>query len=126
MPQATIHFRQCLQDSQDLGTDEHMVARVSFDLEIDDRVLGDLTVDVKQPVGGDYATAPLEVGRPQGYTGPLDYDAFRREVELYYRELVGPGGAVDLGPGSNVRMRNNLSISPKTVQINHPEGAGGW
>ncbi len=129
MSQATIHFKQCMQDSQELGTDEHMVARVSFDLEVEGRVLEGLTVNIKQPVGDDYATAPMEVGRPEGYTGSLslDYGAFRREVESYYRGLVGPGArAISVAPGANVRLLDNLIVSAKTVQINHPEGAGGW
>ncbi len=127
MPQATIRFKHCLQDSQDLGTEEHMVARVGFDLEVDGHVLEDLTVNIKQPVGDVYATAPIEVVKPEGYSGPLDYDAFRRAVESYYRGLVGSGGgAIHMAPGSSVRMRNNLIISPKTVRIDHPEGAGGW
>ena len=106
-----------------------MVARVVFDLAVDGRVLEDLTVNIKQPVGDDYATAPIEVVKPEGYSGPLDYEAFRREVESYYRGLVGSGGgAIRVAPGGSgrLRMRNNLIFSPKTVRINHPEGAGGW
>ena len=73
----------------------------------------------------------MEVGRPKGYTGSLalDYGAFRREVESYYRGLVGSGGgAISVAPGGSglMRLRNNFIASPKTVQIDHPESAGGW
>ena len=127
MPTATIHFKSCLQDSQDLGTDAHMISRVSFDLDVHDHIYTDLVVMVKQPVGSDYESTPLEVWGPEGYDGPLNRGAFRRAVEDYYRSSFGSGGsAIRVGPGAHVRMRSNLSEKHVTVEIEHPEGAGGW
>ncbi len=125
---ARIFFHRCMKDSQDDGSDdEHMVSRVFFSLNYDGEVYENLYVDIKQPVGGDFETAPLEVGVPQGYTGPFNYDAFRGEVEKYYRGLVGSKGSViRISGGGRARMRNNQFISPGMAEIEIQASKGGW
>jgi hypothetical protein len=90
MPIAKIRFHRCIQDSQDYGSDdEHMVSRVFLTVEAEGRAYTDLTVDIKQAVGESFEQGVLEVSRPRGYDGALDYAEFRRAVEAYFRSLVG-------------------------------------
>ncbi len=120
-------FRQLLQDSQDLGSDdEHMVSRVFFDFEFEGTVHRDLHADIKQPVGSSYESAPLEVSRPTNYRGPFNYAAFRDATEAYYRSLVGSqGGGIRAGGGSNIRMRNNRFTRESVVEFD-VDSSGGW
>ena len=129
MPTATITFRECIQDSQDFGSDdEHMVSRVVLDLAAEGRTFPNLTVDVKQTVGSSYESGPLEVSRPRGYDGSLDNEPFRKAVERYYRSQVGSGGSgIRIGPGSaNLRMRNNRFISRAEVSFEYTTQSPTW
>jgi len=104
-----------------------MVSRVFFTLNYDGDIFDKLYVDIKQPVGGDFETAPLEVGAPQGYRGPFNHDAFREAVEKYYRRLVGSkGSGIRISGGKNIRMRNNQFVFPSTADIEIQVGKGGW
>ena len=119
MGEVTIHFRDIIQDSQGYGSDrEHMVSRVFFSIEEEGRVVSDLTVDVKHTVGESYDTASLEVSRPKGYDGSIDYDQFREEVEVYYRESIGPSAsAVRFKKSSKERMYQHRVVSQKEVRV---------
>ena len=112
MAQVRVILEQCIQDSQEYGSDdEYMISRVFFTIEVGgERFVGD--VDIKQTVGSDYETGPIEIGHPRGYTGPFDQGAFRQEVEKYFRGCVGSGASgIRLGPGArNIRMRNNTFV----------------
>ena len=109
MTKVAIHFDHILQDSQDLGSDDdHMISRVFFAITVGDESFANLYADIKQTVGADFATDPLEVSQPANYTGPLDFNAFRKCVEEYYRKFVGAqGSGVRVAPKAGVRMRNN-------------------
>lgn len=110
MPVVRVTFKEILQDSQDLGSDnEHMVSRLFFDIDVDGERHEGLHADIKQPVGSDFETAALEVGRPAGYDGPLDYSKFREAAEECFRRQVGSrGSGIRVQDGaSNIRMRNN-------------------
>jgi len=127
MPTARVTFTRIIQDSQEIGSDDdHMVSRVLFDLEYEGRAHQNVYVDVKQPVGGDVETDPLEVGRAVGYRGPGNYEIFRGEVEKYFRGLIGASATgIRVQSGAKVRMRNNMIVSSSTVQFDvTPEG--GW
>ncbi len=128
MANARIFFHRCIQDSQDYGSnDEHMVSRVFFSLNYDGVVYENLYVDVKQTVGSDFETAPLEVGVPQGYKGPFNHEAFRAAVEKYYRGLVGSkGSGIRIAGSSNTRMRNNQFIFQAIADIDIHASKGGW
>ena len=119
MAKAKLTFHRCIQDSQDYGSDdEHMVSRVFFTLDVAGRQHPDLHADIKQAVGSSFETGPIEVGSPQGYDGPINYEEFRNSVEQYYRELVGSqGSGIRISGGSNIRMRNNTFIRQKSVEI---------
>ncbi|MFX1534100.1 MAG: hypothetical protein ACFFDI_07695 [Promethearchaeota archaeon] len=112
MKKAKITFYRCHQDSQDYGSnDEWMVSRVFFNLEIDGERFEGLYADLKQTVGSDYETAPLEVSPPHGYEGAFNHQAFRECVEKYYRtKCVGSEATgIHLGKGAKfIRMQNNV------------------
>lgn len=128
MPAVTITFNYLIQDSQDLGfDDEHMVSRVVLGIQVDGRVYTPVHVDVKQAVGEPFDTAPLEVGRPQGYDGPLDYGEFQKSVEAYYRDLVGrSGSAIHVEGEARVRMRNNRIAKTIVYTQTVPDNSRGW
>src|SRR5262245_4681253 len=107
MAKATVHFRECIQDSQDYGSDdEHMFSRVFFDIEADGQRFTNLTADIKQTLGAAFEGSALEVTRPDSYFGPLHFGAFRSAVEHYYRSLVGAkGSGIRIQGGGNIRMR---------------------
>jgi len=117
--EAKVTFRKCVQDSQEYGSDdEHMVSRVFFDMQIGGTIHKNLYTDVKQPVGGNFETTPLEVSWPKGYEGPFNYDAFREAVERYYRSGFGSkGSAFHIEGGANIRMKNNVMIKKMEVTL---------
>ena len=118
-----VTFLGCLQDSQELGSsNEHMVSRLFFNIEVNGREYTGFHCNVKQIVGATFeGEAPLEVGPPAGarYRGPFNHEAFRAEAEAYFRELVGSQGqAIRVGPGATlIHMRNNRFNRTKAVEF---------
>jgi hypothetical protein len=114
MAEATVTFEKCIQDSQEYSSDsEHMVSRIFFTLDIDDRQIG-LYVDVRQKVGSSFVDGPIEIDIPtaagsmkgEKYRCLLNYEAFSRTIESYYRGLVGSVGAMNGMGGGKPRTRN--------------------
>ena len=108
MPTATVHFKELIQDSQDYGSDDaHMVSRVFFDLQVDDKKYPGVHANLKQTVGASVSDH-IEVSPPAGYAGPFDNQRFQAEVEKYFRSLFGSSGSsIKRAPGAkSVRMRN--------------------
>ena len=117
---AVIRFYECIQDSQDFGsTDEHMVSRVFFDLEINGEKYEGLSADLKQLVGSAFKDENIEVGPPRGYDGPFNANEFAKAAKEYYLGLVGPSASgIRIGEGAtNIRMRNNRFIKELRVEI---------
>jgi len=111
MSKAKIIFYKCIQDSQDYGSDDkHMVSRVFFNLEIGEETFEGLYANIKQTVGSDYDTAPLEVSAPHGYEGAFNHHAFRDCAEKFYRSCIGSEATgIRIGKGAHgIRMRNNV------------------
>lgn len=123
-----IHLKRLIQDSQDYGSDdEHMVSRVFFDLDIGGTKYEGLYADVKQVVGTSFESSPLEVSRPTGYTGLLNYEAYREVVEDYYRSLVGAqGSGIRFAGASSVRMRNSTFVREHLAEFEVEAPGGGW
>lgn len=119
MPQMRVIFYKCLQDSQELRSDdEYMKSRFFFSLEVGGQRYDGLYADIKQTVGTPYATRPMEVSSPKGapYKGPFNYERFRNAAEIYYRSLMGRHGiAFPVSAGS--RMRKNEVIYPRVVEF---------
>ena len=123
MPRMRVKFLKCLQHSQGLGsTDEHMVSRLFFNLEVDGHAFTGFHCDVKQVVGAPYESeSPPEVGPPAGssYHGPFNDEAFRVEAERYYREAFGSRGqGISREPGnSTVMVHDKLYLRQKVVEF---------
>jgi len=118
---AKILFHKCLQNAQELGTnDEYMVSRVFFSIQLPGKQIDDLYTDIKQTVGDKFEGGTLEVGPPQNLKNVgLNYIAYRDLVEKYYRSLVGStGSAFRVAENcSDIRMFNNEFVVPMTAEI---------
>jgi len=129
MTNAHVTFRRLVQDSQDYGSnDEHMVSRAFFDMQLGDQAHQGLSVDIKQPVGSNFDTSPLEISKPNGYNGPFNHQAFREAVEKYYRSLVGSSGSgIRISAGaSNIRMRNNTFVQEAHAEFKVSKEGPAW
>jgi hypothetical protein len=127
MAKARVVFDKLIQDSQDYGsTDEHMVSRVFFTLELEGKTHNDLYADIKQTVGSSFEIASLEVSPPRGYAGPFNHEAFRKAAEAYYRGLVGGSGSgIRIQGGGSARMRDNMfdKKSQLDFEVGNPPAA---
>lgn len=129
MSVAKIYLEKLVQDSQELGSnDEHMVSRAFFTLEVDGEKHHGLHANIKQPVGANFESDPLEVSAPSGYTGSFNHEAFQNIIEQYYRSLVGStGSGISISGGaSNIRMQNNTFVQPAEAEFEVSEGSAGW
>ena len=128
MPRATIRFEGCIQDSQEYGSDdEYMISRVFFSIVAGGKAYQGLSVDIRQSSGGDYETGAIEVGRPNAYAGPMNYNAFAEAVEHYYRSLVGSKGTgIRIEGAKNVRMRDNKFIKTAFAEFEYADSTPGW
>lgn len=127
MKTAKIEFHKCIQDSQEYGSDdEHMVSRVFFTFELDEKKV-EMNADIKQIAGGSYDSDPIEVRLPLGIVGDFNYKAFCEAVESYYRSIVGsnPSFLVITG-SSNMRMRNNEYGFKLTFEFPVDENGFAW
>ena len=117
MAKITVRFHRCVHDAQEYGSDDqHMVSRVFFTLQVDRIRQGDFYADVKQLVGSDLETGPLEVSPPVGYEGSFNHEEFSRATEAYFRGLVGSSGSgIRIQGGSRVRMHENVSELEREV-----------
>ena len=131
MSQISVTFHKLIQDSQEFGSDdEHMVSRAFFKIEVEGNSYPDMYCNLKQTVGSDFESEPIEVGTPQGagYSGPFNYDAFRQAVEDYFRGNFGPtGSGIGFGAGAkNIRMYHNTIYKQVQVQFEASEQETSW
>lgn len=129
MQKITLTFHKLIQDSQDFGSDDsHMISRAFFTIESANGRTGELFTEIKQTVGSDFETAPLEVRKPQGYDGPFNFSAFQNAAETYYRRNVGSSASgIRIAGNATVRMRNNTFINSQTFEIECESNQnGGW
>src|SRR5438128_11150033 len=124
MSEVRFTFNECIQYSREYGSDdEYMVSRVSVDIAVDRADQGSFIADLKQAVGTDFDTGPIEVGRPvevgthKPYRGPFDQARFAEAATKYFRELLGSDGwALKLRPGAtNIRMQGNSLVRKKII-----------
>jgi hypothetical protein len=117
----TLRFTAVHQHAQQIGgPSEYLTATVVGSFAPHGEPKQSLEVSVKQTVG-ERSDAPLEIGRPVDYHGPLDYEAFRAAVDSYYRMAIGRGGSgIRIAPGASAMMGDNLVRMPHEVQIRQP------
>ena len=122
---AKVTFHKLLQNTQDVTPSDpnqnHMISQAFFTLEVGGKQYGDMSVVLRQPFGTDYTKEPIEVEKPslRSYSGNWNYNEFRDAAEDYYRSALDM--AIPIGPGSNVRMRNNMIGFSKSYDINIPD-----
>jgi hypothetical protein len=96
MPTGTLEFKCIRINLKRISTfepDENQIGSlIEFDLKIGDECLRDLSVEVRQLIGTDFQSQPLEVGRVIGYDGPWNYEEFREFCGRYYRDVIGSSG----------------------------------
>lgn len=128
MPIVRINVKKCIQDSQEYGsTDEHMISRVFFDVEVDGVQKGDDFCDIKQIVGSSYSSGNMEVSPPSKYRGPYDHQVFSGEIAGYYCKLVNPSGSIlSLGDAQNVRMKNHVFHAPHRFEFDAEPPGASW
>ena len=135
MAKVKVNFHECIQDSQEYGSDdEHMVSRVFFSIEVDGKQWSDKLyhADLKQVVGGKFEKNPVEVGLPydssgQPYSGPMNYEAFRDGAESYFRNLVGSKGlGIHIEGGSHIRMQNNRFVHEDSIEFEAADTRPQW
>ena len=97
MTKVHVLFKRIIVDLQELQcfepSDDHMISRLFFDLEVGGNHYYDMMVEVKQPYGTQYESEPLEVSKMIGpYKGNWNHNDFSELVEKYYRSLIGKEG----------------------------------
>ncbi len=99
MTKAHVLFKRIIVDSQSIEcfkpSDDHMISRLFFDLEIDGKHYSDMMVEVKQPYGTKYELEPVEVSKLIGpYQGNWNHNYFSELVDKYYKSLIGKKGKI--------------------------------
>jgi hypothetical protein len=96
MPTGTLEFKCIRINLKRISTfepDENQIGSlIEFDLKIGDECLRDLSAEVRQLIGTDFQSQPLEVGKVIGYDGPWNYEEFREFCGRYYRDVIGSSG----------------------------------
>lgn len=120
----TVHITKVIQDSQAIGSnDSHMVSRVFFSIKAGGNEYPALWADIKQTVGADFS-APLEVSKPHGYKGPIDYDAYSKAISDFYKtRCISVSGPVGMG---TIRMWNNTFGFDDTIEFEAAAIGGAW
>ena len=141
MAKVKITFHECIQDSQEYGSDdEHMVSRVFFSIEVskaenqETRVetYDNVYANLKQTVGGKFEETPIEVSSPyhssgELYSGPMNYGEFRKAAENYFRNLVGSQGTgIHIEGGGSARMYNNRFRQEYSVEFEAADTRSAW
>ena len=121
MSKANITFHTLIQNIQELGGNQnHMISRAFFILEHGGKTYTDMSVNLRQPFGSEYAGELIEVEKPSGsYSGNWNHNDFGDVVEDYYRSAIG--GAFGIGSGVNIRMQNNMFDFSKAYGIELPD-----
>jgi hypothetical protein len=119
MRKSNVRFYECIQNVQELGSDEEcMQSILFFDLTVDEKTLAGIQCTIKQSVGSNYEKdKALEV-----YTPPIsinfNYEKFREAATKYYFELVGSQGTmIRIENCSNVMMTNCSYYTERVYDI---------
>jgi len=126
MKTAKIIFHQLNQDSQEYGSNnEFMISRAFFIIKTNEKIYDNLYADIKQPVGSKFDDCKLEVYFKIKLAINLDYEIFRDTIENYYRYCLGSQGkGISFGPGTHIRMQDNLLGFTKEYEIKYSDKTG--
>lgn len=114
-------FRDLLVYSQEHGTDsDHLVSVATYELLVDRVSQGVFKSLVRQTPGAGL-DEDLEVTLPEGYQGPMDYEALRNGVEKYYRLAFGQSGTgIRFGADTGVTLRDVSVAVPMSHSFETP------
>jgi hypothetical protein len=128
MKMVTVNFEKLIQNTQSIEPKDpnkkELQSEVVFTLDVDGKRYPEMSAVLRQPAGTDYATEPIEVENPTGsyQAKTWDHNRFRDIVEDYYRGIIGSQGrGIKTGPGSQIEMRNNLFVMPKSYKFEIPD-----
>jgi hypothetical protein len=112
-----LEIYQCIQDSQEYGSDnDHMVSRIFFTLDGIKHAC-----NIRQEYGSKSSLSALqvEVEIPAELSGKINKAEFQEAVQFYYNRLIGSGGSgIYLGEDvTNVRMMDNIFHSKMNFRI---------
>ena len=101
MKKSKTVFFKCIHDSPELGNDDvSVVSQVFFTFEYNGKLIKNLSAQLRQKNGSNFNEEQIEVGFPEGITGPFNFDAFSKSAKEYFLRLVGPRGcAISIGVG---------------------------
>ena len=123
-----IEFEQLQQISQVMsGDDRHMISRVFFSINVPGNNRFSTFSEIKQTIGAEFGTHPLEVSRPSMYRKAWNHNAFRDLVEKYYRSLIGTSGSgINVPINSTGMMSQNVVRQFMSAKIEASEDPGTW
>jgi len=134
MPKLQIVIREIKQHIQDIGTEgggrDRLLATFLFDIHAPEGVFVSQSAQVSQPYGTS-SEDELEVHSIEGeYSGrPWNHVFFAERCGEFYRNLVGPAGALIRieGEDPKVHMVENTFKVRFEFEIEVPEpGGSGW
>ena len=126
MRRAVLELKSLHRDAAELGSGEDVVvSRVFFHLRVSGEAPRRLAADVRQHVHDSHASTALEITRPLDYQGPLNYAAFRRCVEAYYRRLVS-GASAERPSASTRGPRDQVIGAPMNFSFEIPDDPSVW
>ncbi len=129
MATATMIFRRCILNPPEWkGDDQHMGARLYFDLEVEGTQYGNLHADLVQRIGLGADQEFLEVTDPSGYSGPWNLPVFQGLAVFYYRHVIGADGLVLGTKPSDMRFVGYVLEQEMCVQfeVSEPTPTKQW
>ena len=110
-----VEFGRIEQVAQQVGTeDEYMLAAVHTRVTHAGKTFEGVT-RIKQITGSRFCEENnVEVERPDGYKGPLDFMAFSEGATRHYKQSVF-GRAIQVGPGQRLNLIGNVFEMQATV-----------
>ena len=126
---AKIEFYKCIQDSQELGSDnEHVISKIFFSFTFNEKT-SHYCPNIHQSYGSNfsYESDPLQVTNPFPIGFLINYEQFRNSAESYYRMCVGEHGfGIRISGGTNIRMMNNTVLLSYSVSIEINGNSPAW
>lgn len=123
---AKVDFYEGIVFSQAVNTNvEHLIGRVSYWLNIDNTDY-DLTSNLRLAYGTDYMQDPIEVDRPTGYNGPINYEALRSAAETYIRTLTDSPNSIIQTNGRPLILKDVAMERDFSVEFYVNENSPAW
>ena len=126
-----VRFGRVRQNIQTVKSDDGdvMVSKM-YCVIIHDGKQYDSFVDVKQVTGSDIEMPDsIEVSRPYGYPGPIDFSRFVTIANEHYKKSIGKQGKmITVVDASNATLANNVVdgvLTDETLEVD-TSGPGGW